>query len=82
MTTLLTLACCALVLLTLIEHRRRVRVEADLRACVRVLDRAVMIAQGLQQQTHLSPLLLAQALRTQDAQDETDLYRARGGRAR
>ena len=82
MTTLLTLACCGLVLLNVIEHRRSLRVERDLRACVRILDRAVALAQGLQQQAHLSPLLLAQAQRMQDAQDETDAYRARGGRAR
>lgn len=82
MTTLLTLACVCLVLLNLIEHRRRVCAEAQVRACVRVLDRAVALAQGLQQQVHLSPLILAQAQRMQDAQDETDAYRARGGRAR
>ncbi len=65
-----------------IEHRLRVRVQADLHACVRVLERAMALAQAAQQTAHLNPLILSQAQRMQDAQDETDASRASGGRAR
>lgn len=68
--------------LAVLEHRRRVVVVRDLREAVRVLVQAVSILRERQQREHLSPLILAQALRMQDAQDETDAYRAKGGRAR
>lgn len=70
------------ILWALVEHARRLKVERDLRACVTILDRAVTLLDDMERARAFTPLILAQAQRMQDAQDETDALRRNGGLAR